>query len=163
MIFTSAPLTPFTPSNSKMKYDLSQELDQHNFTERAKALLDAEKIVELREIRPMRTLNQNSYLHLIIGYLGTELGETIEYVKEQYFKRHCNKDLFVISQYDKAIHDYVTVTRSTRDLRTDEMTTAIERFRNWCSKDLGIYIPEPSDQRALVLIEREVRANKYYL
>lgn len=38
-----------------------------------------------------------------------------------------------------------TSWRSTADLDTKELTTAIDRFRNYSSKEAGIYLPEPSD------------------
>ena len=57
-----------------------------------------------------------------------QTGNTMEYVKREYFKRSCNPELFVRTAYDKLAKRDVERLRSSRDLDTGEMTTAIERF-----------------------------------
>jgi len=41
------------------------------------------------------------------------------------------------------------------------MTTAIERFRNYASKEAGIYLPEAGEIAMLQQIEHEVKNNQY--
>ena len=40
------------------------------------------------------------------------------------------------------------------------MTLAIDRFRDFSSKELGIYLPEPSDLAILQDIENQLSKNK---
>lgn len=51
----------------------------------------------------------------------------------------------------------------SRYLTTAEMTTAIERFRNWSSAEAGVYLPSPDEQAFLQSIEIEMLRQKEYL
>lgn len=53
--------------------------------------------------------------------------------------------------------------RSSSDLDTAEMTTAIERFRNWAADVAGVYIPSPEEHRLVEQMEIEVQRAKLYL
>jgi len=53
--------------------------------------------------------------------------------------------------------------RSSRDLDTAEMTTAIERFRNWSSAVAGLYIPSPNETDALFEAQRQMEAYAEFL
>lgn len=145
-----------------MMYDLNNPLHREGFKVRANTLVKKGAIVELTEKKPQRSDNQNRYLHAAIGYAALEFGETLEYVKEYYFKRLCNRDLFVIERDDRRIGQKVVDTRSTSDLDTGEMTTAIERFRNWTAAQ-GCYIPSPDEHRLVQMMELEIERNKIYL
>lgn len=144
-----------------MLYDLSNPLQNENFKAKAEALSKKGVVVELKEKQPQRTSKQNSYLHCILAYFGLEVGEDAEYVKKNYFKIICNKDIFIREVEDKYLGK-IKVLRSSADLDTDEMTRAIERFRNWASSE-GVYIPSPDEHRLVQLMEIEVSRNKLYL
>jgi hypothetical protein len=145
-----------------MIYDLNNILDQDRFKRRCNALYKEGKVVELSEKKRRRTIPQNAYLHLILGWFAMETGNRLEFVKQEYFKRHINPDLFVIEIEDKHLGK-VQVLRSSRDLDTSEMTTAIERFRNWASSEAGIHLPSPDEQAFLQAIEYEMMRQKEYL
>ena len=145
-----------------MIYDLNNILDQDRFKRRCSALYKEGKVVELSEKKRRRTIPQNAYLHLILGWFAMETGNRLEFVKQEYFKRHINPDLFVIEIEDKHLGK-VQVLRSSRDLDTSEMTTAIERFRNWASSEAGIHLPSPDEQAFLQAIEYEMMRQKEYL
>lgn len=145
-----------------MMYDLSNPLHCESFKVRAESLAKKGVIVELTEKKPQRSDNQNRYLHAILGYVALEFGEKMEYIKENYFKKLCNRDLFVIEKEDKRIGRKIIDTRSSSELNTGEMTTAIERFRNWCAGE-GVYIPSPDEHRMIQLMEMEIERNKKYL
>ena len=113
-----------------MIYDLSKPLDRERFATRASFLSDKQRMVELTDVS-RRTSSQNNYLHKILTYFANELGESMEYVKETYFKRMCNADLFVYTQTDKVTGEEVGRLRSTREISREDMTTAIERFRKF--------------------------------
>lgn len=145
-----------------MMYDLSNPLHRESFKVRANALVKKGCVVEMTEKKPQRSDNQNRYLHAILGYVALEFGETLDYVKETYFKKLCNPDLFVTEKHDERIGRAVKGTRSSSDLDTGEMTTAIERFRNWCATQ-GCYIPSPDEHRMVLMMEMEIERNKMYL
>lgn len=115
-----------------MLYDLSNPLQCERFKVKADALAKKGVVVELTEKKAQRSLQQNAYLHTILAYFGTEVGETMEYVKNKYFKMLCNSDLFVREVDDKYL-GRIKVLRSSSDLNTEEMTLAIESFRNWAA------------------------------
>lgn len=65
-----------------MLYDLSNPLQAEQFKSRSALLVKNGKIVELTEKKPIRTDRQNRYLHVILGYFASEMGNTLEYVKQ---------------------------------------------------------------------------------
>ena len=145
-----------------MMYDLNNPLHRESFKVRANALVKKGCIVEMTEKKPTRSDNQNRYLHAALGYVALEFGETLDYVKETYFKKLCNHDLFVVEKDDKRTGRKEIELRSTADLDTGEMTTAIVRFRNWTASE-GCYIPSPDEHRMVQLMEMELERNKMYL
>lgn len=146
-----------------MKYDISNSLHREQARKRLEALLSKEHgIIELSEVKPQRSIKQNKYLHLLLGFFASEYGETIEYVKEQYFKLAANRSIFLRERDDK-LAGRVSYLRSTRDLDKGEMQMAIERFRNWSSINAGIYLPSADEHRLLELAEIEISRNKNFL
>ncbi len=143
-----------------MLYDLTSEVQRKSFLARVDYLLEKCSVAELTE-KTFRTRNQNSYLHLLIGVVAMETGNTLEYCKEWYFKRLCNKDLFVTTRIDK-FAGQVEVIRSSADLTKAEMSMAIDRFKRWGAEN-GIYLPNPGDESLLRDIEIEMGRNRAYL
>lgn len=144
-----------------MLYDLHNEMHRSAFKARCNALYRKGGVVELTD-RSRRTPAQNRYLHLILGWFAVEYGETVRYVKEEYFKRLVNPDLFVTRRHDRWLGD-VTLLRSTRDLTTAEMSTAVDRFRDWSSREAGIYLPEANEEEMLRSMEVEVNRMSRYI
>lgn len=145
-----------------MIYDPKNVLDLERAKRRFKQLCDQGKVFELTEKKPIRTLSQNSYLHLILGWFACEYGCTIEYAKKHYFKILCNPDIFIKKNEDKFLGE-IKILRSSSDLDTREMTEAIERFRNWSNIEAGIYLPDPNETDFLQSIEIEIQKNKSFL
>lgn len=146
-----------------MVYDLNTDIDRIRYEKRVKSLLDRRTVVELSERKPRRTTPQNAYLHLLLGEFAMRTGNTMEWVKAEYFKRHCNKELFVRMKYDELTKCEVAVLRSSRDLDTGEMTTAIDRFKHWAAAECGIDLPDAEDREWLGYIEREMQYNREWL
>ncbi len=146
-----------------MLYDLDNDLHRQQFKARCNRLYEKRCVVELTEKKPQRMTQQNRYLHVVLGYFGAQFGMTIEEVKRDYFKIECNRDLFVETVDDPICHRPRMRLRSSASLTTEEMTLAIERFRDWASKEAGIYIPSPDEHRLIQLMEIEVERNKQYL
>lgn len=57
----------------------------------------------------------------------------------------------------------VEYLRSSRDLDTQEMTTAIERFRNYSSAECGLYLPAPHEGESLFFAQQQIEQFKEYL
>lgn len=129
---------------------------------RAKKLAEKGVIVDLTEKKPRRSLPQNKYLHVILAYFGTQTGNTLEWVKQQYYKKLVNPDLFIREKEDKYL-GRIKVLRSSADLDTAEMSLSIERFRNWAAQEAGIYIPSADEAILIQQMEIEIERNKEFL
>ena len=145
-----------------MIYDTSNPLDKGNFLLRAKKLAESGVIVDLTEKKPRRSLPQNKYLHVILAYFGAQTGNTLEWVKQQYYKKLVNPDLFIREKEDKYL-GRIKVLRSSADLDTAEMSLSIERFRNWAAQEFGIYIPSADEAILIQQMEIEIERNKEFL
>lgn len=143
-------------------YDTSNPLDKANFMLRAKKLAEGGKIVELTEKKPRRSLPQNKYLHVILAYFGTQTGNTLEWVKQQYYKKLVNPDLFIREKEDKYL-GRIKVLRSSADLDTAEMSLSIDRFRNWSAQEAGVYIPAADEAILIQQMEIEIERNREFL
>ena len=145
-----------------MIYNTSNPLDKANFLLRAKNLAESGKIIEMSEKKPRRSLPQNKYLHVILAYFGTQTGNTLEWVKQQYYKKLVNPDLFIREKEDKYLGK-IKVLRSSADLDTSEFSLSIERFRNWAAQEASIYIPSSDEAILIQQMEIEIERNKEYL
>ena len=143
-----------------MTYDLSNDLHRKQFLSRSENLLDKGAVVELREMTG-RSIGQNRYLHLVLGVVAMDTGNTLAFTKDVYFKKLVNPDVFCVMKEDR-IMGKVQVLRSSRDLTIEEMSMCIDRFKRWAA-DNGIYIPEPEDAERLKDIELEMGRMKSYL
>lgn len=143
-----------------MLYNLSNPLDRERFAARANALLQKGSVVDLTE-KTLRTHNQNSYLHLIIGVVAMDVGVTLEYAKREYFKKLVNADLFIRKAQDRFSGE-IEVIRSSADLTIEEMSMAIDRFKRWGAEN-GFYLPSPEDKDMLKYIEIEMGRMRQYL
>ena len=113
------------------------------------------------EVRPV-DLRQNSFLHVALGYFAAQTGNTLEYVKQYYYKRLVNPDIFRREKDDKFL-GHIEVWRSSASLLQEEMSLSIDRFRNWSASEAGIYIPSPDDARLVQLMEIEIETYKKYI
>ena len=143
-----------------MQYDLSSDFQRKAFLARVDNLMDKGAVVELTE-KAFRSPNQNRYLHLLIGVVAMDTGCTLEYCKQEYFKRLCNRDVFEVSVKDKYLGN-ASILRSSKDLTKEEMSIAIDRFKRWGTEN-GIYMPNPDDASLLREIEIEMGRMKSYL
>ena len=109
-----------------------------------------------------RSLSQVSYCHELLVFFGSEFGLTKEQVKYDYFKKKCNKDIFERTRTNKR-GKQVTYIRSTTELDKGEMTTAIERFRNYSVSECGLYLPSPHESEMLFYAQQQIESNKEFL
>jgi len=145
-----------------MYYDLATETGKKSFLTRVEFLVDKKKKVELTEKRNNRTLSQNNYLHLLLSWFCLETGNSFNYVKQEYFKKLCNPDIFIFEKEDQYV-GCVSLVRSSSEIDTKQMTIAIDRFRNWSSMEAGIYLPEANEDKFLEHIQQDINRNKQYL
>lgn len=114
-----------------MQYDGSNPLHVQQAKAKLEKLIKGQKVFELTEKKPKRSLNQNKYLHVILAYFGCQIGETMEYVKQNYYKILCNKDTFVRERDDKYLGK-IKYLRSSSDLDSAEMSLTIEMVPEFC-------------------------------
>ena len=143
-----------------MRYNLATELDLQRFDRRVDVLKKKGASVELTEPQ-QRTVGQNNYLHLLLGVIAMDTGNTVAHVKAWYYKRLVNPDLFVVEAKDPFLGD-IEVLRSSKDLTKEEMSESIDRFKRWGNEN-GYYMPEPGDESLLQAIEAEMARLKMYL
>ena len=144
-----------------MLYDLKNPLDKERFKRRCNALFKKQGIVELSE-KTVRSNQQNRYLHLLCGYLAMETGKSLEYVKEVFYKRAANKDIFVRIKDDELLGQ-TEYLRSSASLSQEEFSVSIDRLRDWSSQVAGIYLPSPNEEQLLASIEVEMSKYKQWI
>lgn len=144
-----------------MKYDLSNPVDKQRFNDRSNKLFEEKAFVELRKILPVRTHQQRKYMHVLFAYFAIEYGETAEYVKQYIFKKIVNPLIFKTEFVNKKTGEVRVDWRSTEDLDTGETTITIDRFRDYASKEAGIYLPEPHEEEFLRSCEVEISKNNW--
>lgn len=151
-----------------MLFNLNNEADRCQYKEYCNTLY-AEAIqkgkgyiVEVKKKHRPRSLPQNSYLHVCLAYFASEFGYNEEEVKYNIFKQVVNREIFARQRVNKRGLQ-VTYWRSTADLDTQEMTTAIEKFRNYSAMVAGLYIPEPNEEDALLEAQKQIALFEKYL
>lgn len=144
-----------------MLYNLQDKAQSELLRARLAQLEQRGAWVEVTE-KSAKTSNQNRYLHACFGYLGAQLGYSRDYVKRVFFKQYSNAALFVIEKTDMDGRKYKDM-HSTADLSKEEMSLAIDRFRNWTAREAGTYIPSPEDMNAVLYMEQIAQKNEEHL
>lgn len=136
-----------------MKLDLSKQIDLNKAMTRFEALAEKGSKIELKEIRPTRSLPQNAYLHVCLSLYGIHFGYTLNEAKTD-LKR--NYGLV----YEKGGKKYL---RSTANLDSKELTEFIEYIRDVAGQN-GCYIPDAEYYlQHKFAFDREIEQNKNYL
>jgi len=135
-----------------MIYDLSKNIDVERAKRRFTTLLEEQTVITLTK-KAKRTLKQNSYLHLLIGWFAMELGYTVAETKQMY--KRVNRELYEYTKND------VPFIRSSSDLSTEEMALSIDRWRNYSADKAGVYLPAANEEQFLSEIEIEMSKNKH--
>lgn len=136
-----------------MKYNTAIAKEQHESLMYLFKLIEKESVVEIKKISPKRSLNQNSYLHLIIAAFGSHFGYTLEEAKQIY--KEINKDIYIYKKKDRVFF------RSSADLTQEEMAKSIDRFMTK-SAESGYELPPATDQEWLRWVENETEKTGYY-
>lgn len=137
-----------------MKYDLSIQAEAKGAKEYLELLIKRGNVAEVKKVNPARSLNQNNYLHLLLGAFGSHFGYTLEEAKLVY--KDINSEIYA---YEKKGRKFF---RSSADLDKAEMTITIDRLREK-SAEQGCPLPAATDQGWLRSIENEIERTKGYL
>lgn len=130
-----------------MIYDLANDHYRAKFRESVdKLLAEAAAVVELKKKSTQRSLSQNAYLHLLLGYFAAQYGCSMDEAKVDFYKRTCNRDLYERRRANRQGVE-VAYLRSSADLTKEELALSIDRFRNWSAAEAGIYLPSADDHR----------------
>lgn len=146
-----------------MIYNPEKEMDVQRAIERFKYFIKHNKVFELSAKKVPKTYPQLKYAHLIMGWFAWEYGETLEYIKLEYFKKLVNRQIFEYEFINRKTAEVRTEYKSLADISKEEMTLAIDRFRDYSSKEAGIYLPEPNDLVFMREIEIQLKNNEQYL
>ena len=136
-----------------MIFNLSNHYEIPKFKEYVNKLFSERAVVEVKKKLPNRTLAQNSYLHLLLGYFGSEYGCSLDEAKIDFYKRKA------VNKKGKE----VTYLRSSAELTTGEMTLSIDRFRNWSASVAGIYLPAANEHQMLIYAQQEIQRNQEFI
>jgi len=128
-----------------MIFDLSNNIDKNKASFKLDELIKSGKVIELKEKRKIRTIQQNKYLHVCITLFAIESGYTLEEAKTT-LKRECTW-----MYYEKNCNMFL---RRTRDLDTKELTDFIEFILNFAGVQ-GIYIPSSEEY-----VQNQIEINK---
>lgn len=138
------------------QYDLDDDAQLDKAASYLSRLAAKHAIVEVREVKPTRTSQQNRYLHLILGYLGMEIGEDLQTIKDMY-KMVCKA---VYYRSHKVFGVEFKTPRSSKDLTVEEMSETIDYFREWSDKQ-GHPLPAATDKGWLLDIEERMAQEGY--
>ena len=85
-----------------------------------------------------------------------------DYVKEMYYKRAANSELYIREREDK-LCGWVEYTRSSAELTRDEMSLSLDRWKEWCARVAEFRLPEPEDGEFLDWVEVEIARNDKFV
>lgn len=138
-----------------MRFNTAIPYEAKRASEYLRRLHEKKNIVEVKRVSPVRSLSQNSYLHLTFSVFGLELGYEAAEAKVIY-KRLVNPELYIYKKNGQVF------LRSSAELTTKEMSDSIEKWRKYAAEQ-GIDIPAPGDDEALRYWENEIEREGKYL
>ena len=124
-----------------MIYDLSIKEDRKRFLKRANDMLNKMRTCVSLTDESTRTLNQNSYIHVLFRIMADYTGESEEYAKQVYFKELANPDIFVKVTKDPITGKMIRYVRSSSEVSVSEMARAIDNFIRWAAEQ-KVELPE---------------------
>lgn len=124
------------------------------------SLIGEKKRVDIKEVKPRRSLAQNSYLHLLLSAFGAHFGMSMDEAKGVYKRLPGNKDIY-IKRFDRDGIRF-EYERSSASLDKMEMTKSIETLREWSAK-MGYPLPTATDTAWIERLENDIERVEYYL
>jgi len=125
-----------------MTYDLAISYDR----QRARAYLDhligKGKKIELKEIRPKRTIDQNSLFHKWIQVFAEHIGEP----SFEDCKRDVKRALLGEKERINPLTNQTEkVDYKTSQMDTKELSEFMDKFKSWAQVEFGCYLPYIGD------------------
>lgn len=137
-----------------MIYDLSNIIESASLISRFNKLNEDNKVVELKEIKPKRSIKQNAYLHVIFQLFGIHFGLTLDESKTE-LKRQCP-----FMKYEKKGKPFL---KKTSKMDSKELTEFVDWVRNFSSTN-GCYLPSSEQYlEGQVSIDKTISQHKQYL
>lgn len=143
-----------------MKYNLAITTEQAEAYAYLAQIAEKKQIVEIKKFSPKRSINQNSYLHVLLGAFGAHFGWTMEEAKGVYKRLPGNKEVYIEHFDDRGVQ--FEYERSSAALTKEEMTKTIDTLRTW-SKKMGYPLPSADEKEWLMRLENEVEKASFYL
>lgn len=137
-----------------MKYNLANHTEVLAAQAYLSNLALKESICEITKVSPRRSLNQNAYLHLLLGAFGNHFGYTLNEAK--YIYKELNATIYAYKKNNRTFY------RSSADLTKEEMAISIDKFMEASAKQ-GYALPPATDLGWLMQIENEIERSKQYL
>lgn len=143
-----------------MKYNLADNLDRNQAISKFKNLLDKKARVEVKEIKPRRSLSSNAYYHVCVSLFAIEFGWTMQEAKDQ-LKKLC--PFMRYEKISKRTGKMVVFYKQTSLMDSKEMTEYIEWIRNYSNQN-GCYLPTPEEYyNGRERIDNTIENHKQYL
>lgn len=136
-----------------MKYNLKNREECNAASTYLTEQVAKEATVEVKTIRPRRSLAQNAYFHLLLGYLGNHLGYNLEEMKTE-FKRTIYPQLFTYTKNGK------TFLRSSADLNNEEMTKSIDKLHEY-GHGIDFPLPLATNKEWIMSIQNQLEKEGY--
>lgn len=133
-----------------MKLNLTLASDQTKAREYLDRLIDGQKPIELREIKPRRSHQQNAYLHAIITEYAIECGYSLPEMK-------CAVKAALGYSYVKG---GVTMYRETSKMNSKELSEFTDKLRKLAAEN-GVYLMSPEEYEQGGWIEAKKRKEQH--
>lgn len=137
-----------------MRYHLKSQTELDAAAEYLATLAGREATVDIKRVIKKRSLNQNSYFHLLISYWGAQNGYTIEEAKQ------------ILKEEQAELYEYRKGTRvfyrSSADLNEDDMRKSIDRYIEWAEVN-GTDMPRAIDENFMDWASNYVETHGNYL
>lgn len=138
-----------------MRYDLKSPDEFDEAIKLINNLFAQDKVVEIKVVRPTRSLKANSYYHLLLQICGSEWGYSLAEMKIMH-KRDISPSVFVYFKNDQPF------TKSSADLNSKELSDSIEQLKKYAAEQ-SLTLPEPNDEEALRHWERQITKDERFL
>lgn len=137
-----------------MKYSTVNQSEAQRARDYLDLLIERKKLVEIKAVSKRRTLNQNSYLHVLIGAFSQHFGYTAAEGKIIY--KELNKDIYAYTKNGRTFY------RSSADISTEDMARSIDRFRE-ASAAQDYPLPAATDEAWIRELDNLIEQSKHYL
>ena len=155
-----------------MKYNLISRYDRAKLFEDVRKILERGEKAEkegksavgaaLKALKPPQSGQQLRFAFVCIGYFACEYGISKYEAEWEYFKNRVNHDLFYKMKQNRR-GETIQYVRHMDELDMGELSLAITRWRNFCSFEYQIYIPDSSDYAFMLHAEKVIEENREFL